>query len=344
MVKQNIFAEKKASWYDCEPVISRNAVYNFICGARGIGKTYGFKKRAINDFIKRGRQFIYLRRYSEEIKKAKEAFFTDVSIEFPEYMFRVEGYLAQVKKPTDKKWRTCGHFIALSVAQQYKSVPFPNVYTVIFDEFIIDRGAVHYISNETDRFNDFYSTIDRYQDRVKCYMLSNTVSIMNPYFIDYDITVVAGTEWVSKGDGFILVHLPNDETFKNQVQSTRFGKFIFGTSYGQYAVDSHFLDNNPALIGRKPPTAYYALTIETVAGVFSMWVDESSGTPLYFIQAKRPKNELFYTMVIERMSEEKTLIHSNDRIIQRLRTAFKNGRIMFSSPTARNAFSGIFKR
>ena len=57
---------KKLSYYDYGPVLSRNAVFNMIMGARGLGKTYGAKKLVIKEFINHGNQFIYLRRYKEE--------------------------------------------------------------------------------------------------------------------------------------------------------------------------------------------------------------------------------------------------------------------------------------
>lgn len=341
---QNAFARKEVPWYDFGPVLSRNALYNFICGARGTGKTYGAKRRAIRSAIHKGEQFIYVRRYHDEVKLAKEAFFADIHHEFPGYVFRVVGYTAEFKKSTAKKWQTMGYFVALSKAQQLKSVSYAQVTSIIFDEFIIERGAIHYIADEANRFNDFYSTVDRYQERVRVFFLSNTVSIMNPYFLQYNIQVESETEWIIKGEGFLCVHLPNDEAFKQEVMKTRFGRFIAGTDYAKYAVDSHFLDNNPALIARKTPTAAYYATIETVSGTFSVWVDRPGNDPVYYVQEKRPRVENIYTMIPEKMDEGKTLLHFSDRMGQRLRAAFKNGIMYFSTPTARNAFAGIFKR
>ena len=40
------------SWYDYNNILSRNSMLNFILTNRGGGKTFGFKKKAINNWLK----------------------------------------------------------------------------------------------------------------------------------------------------------------------------------------------------------------------------------------------------------------------------------------------------
>ena len=54
-------------YYDYDKISSYNATFNMIITNRGFGKTYGAKKRAINKFLKKGEQFIYVRRYKSII-------------------------------------------------------------------------------------------------------------------------------------------------------------------------------------------------------------------------------------------------------------------------------------
>ena len=61
----------------------------------------------------------------------------------------------------------------------------------------------------------FYSTVDRYQDRVRCLMLSNAVSIMNPYFIRFHIEPKEGIS--RHADGFIVTDFVNSEQFQSEV-------------------------------------------------------------------------------------------------------------------------------
>ena len=51
------------AWYNYDKINSYNAMLNIIMTNRGFGKSYGSKKMAIKNFIKKGEQFVYVRRY-----------------------------------------------------------------------------------------------------------------------------------------------------------------------------------------------------------------------------------------------------------------------------------------
>ena len=57
-------------FYDGNRILTHNCLFNFIVGSRGNGKTFWFKKWAIEDFLKNEGQFIYVRRNTKEAKKA----------------------------------------------------------------------------------------------------------------------------------------------------------------------------------------------------------------------------------------------------------------------------------
>ena len=54
-------------YYNIDSALSYNALFTMIMGGRGIGKTYSAKKRAIKNFLAKGEQFVYLRRYKTEL-------------------------------------------------------------------------------------------------------------------------------------------------------------------------------------------------------------------------------------------------------------------------------------
>lgn len=334
-------------YYNYDKVFSFNGVYNFIVGGRGLGKTYGAKEKAIKAAIKRGDQFIYLRRYKEELKAAKATFFADIEHKFPDWDMKIQGGTAVISHAssrgmTKRPWAIIGYFIALSTSQIQKSVSFPNVKTIIYDEFIIEKGALHYLPQESDVFNNFYSTVDRWKDKTKVFFLANSVSIMNPYFLAYDIVPDEGNEFVVKGDGFIVAHFPNAEDFQSGVYETRFGRFIQGTEYATYAVGNTFTDNNDKLLDMKDSDAKYRFSLECKNGTFSIWHNMRKDE--YFIQEKLPKDQIIFTMLSERMDVNKTLMTFTDRPLAYLRSAFRGGRVVFDKPATRNTFTEIFKR
>lgn len=336
-------------YYNFDKLFSYNGTFNFIIGARGVGKTYGAKRKAIIKYLRKSEQFIYLRRYKDELKKAKDTFFADIAHEFPDYDFRVNGYAAERataatrgKENKDRDWEIIGYFISLSTAQSQKSVAFPRVTAIIFDEFIIEKGATHYLPNEAIAFQNFYATVDRWKDKTRVLFLANSVSIMNPYFLQYDIKPDTAGEISTYANGFIVCHFVDAKKFSEGVFKTKFGQFIKDTDYADYAVNSEFSDNHDQMLGLKPANAKYYCTMETKAGYFSVWIDYSG--PYYWMQEKRPKKEIIWTILPENMDEGKTLVTYSDKVLSYMRSAFRNGNAWFDTPKSRNAFIEIFKR
>ena len=75
-------------YYSRNDLLSYNALFNFVVGERGTGKTYQFKDWAISDFIKNKNQFVYVRRYKTEFKDIGN-FFDDMIKKYPEHEFSV---------------------------------------------------------------------------------------------------------------------------------------------------------------------------------------------------------------------------------------------------------------
>lgn len=338
----------KLPYYNFDRLWSYNGTYNFVVGGRGLGKTYGAKKQAIRNFLKRGEQFILVRRYKEELSSARNTFFADIGAEFPDETFRIQGSEAQWQDPDmlDPKgkpvWKTMGYFRPLSTAQSQKGTSFPLVTLIIFDEFIIEKGNIHYLPNEAIAFNNFYSTVDRWKDKTRVLFLANSVSIDNPYFIAWDIRPAPAVQRYDVGDakGFIVCDFPEATDFANAAFQTNFGKFIAGTDYADYALGNQFSDNGDNLVDLKKASAHYIYTLEVPAMTFSVWQDGNQ----YYCQAKLPKQETVFTMMPHRMSDNKTLMLPNDKLLQYLRSAFRHGRVVFDEPKTRNAFLEIFKK
>lgn len=335
------------TWYTSTVLMSFNAVFNFIVGGRGIGKTWHFKYMCVRKSMKSGEQFIYLRRYKEEIKTSKPTFFNDIGHKFPNHDFRIFGNEAQyshVKYREDKKreWHTIGYFMALSTAQNIKGVALPLVTRIIFDEFIIEKGSMRYLTDEVKAFINFFSTVDRYQDKTRVFFLANSVSIMNPYFLEYDIKPEEVNEYVTRENGFIAAHFPDSEKFKNEIYQTRFGKFIKNTEYADYAVGNQFKDNHDGLIRLKDSTANYLMTLETPRGTFSVWQDMKNSE--FYAQKKRPKVERCFTLIAENVDEDTLYLTFSDNVLGMLRGTWRRGRMFFDDPSTRNAFAEVFKR
>lgn len=343
-------------YYDYTRVLSYHAPWIFIIGARGLGKTYGGKKLMIDDWVKRRWQFIYLRRTAEE-QKNKGTFFNDIADSYPELDFRVNGNQAECHWADDRDaitdkngkkksvWHIVGYFIALSQAGQVKSVAYPRVRTILFDEIFPDN--MRYLGGEVTALEEFYNTVDRWHDRVRLIMCSNAVSLANPYFAAFNINVTPQienkTQYQRYCDSFIVVELADYGGFSAKIAKSRFGQFLskFDADYAAYSIDNTFRDNSNALISNLSG-AGYVLSIKTREyGSFAVYqiLDDSKITTVWQIARRQPKKQKWYTLNYRLVDEKCILLKRSDDIIKRLIEAYRVGRVRFETPQTKSEFS-----
>jgi hypothetical protein len=183
-------------YYSLDKILKKNADYNIIFGERSNGKTYAALCYCIKQYYETGGEFAYLRRWKEDIigKRAANIFAALESnnaiaeITNGEYT-RVRYwngvfYLANFDENTQKLVsdpNPCGYTFSLSDVEHNKSVSYPKVTTVVFDEFLTRR---YYLIDEFVIFMNVLSTIIRNRDNVKIFMLGNTVNKYCPYFAE----------------------------------------------------------------------------------------------------------------------------------------------------------------
>ena len=124
---------KSIDWYSPTNIKSYNKFLNFIIGGRGIGKTYGFKKDCISRYKKKGKQFLYLRRYKTDLKKIK-TFLNDQFENFKDDEFKITGG----SNFTTFYINGCemGYATSLTAFASLKSTSYVDIDTIILDEFI----------------------------------------------------------------------------------------------------------------------------------------------------------------------------------------------------------------
>lgn len=260
-------------WYDYAPVLSYGkAMFIYIIGERGVGKTYGAKKWCINKFIKKNEQFIYLRRYKTELKESAgdtDKFFKALYPEFPDHKFKISGN----KILCDDK--TMGYTLALSTSNILKSTSFDGVTTIIFDEFIIDKGCYHYLQNEVEQLLDTVETVARLRN-IRVIFLGNAISITNPYFTYFNLSLPYGSDIKTFKDGLILVNYIKNEKYRKVKHESNFGKLIAGTNYSNYAIDNEFLRDSKSFIGKKTPDSKHFFCLKYKNRWFGFWLDHKT--------------------------------------------------------------------
>lgn len=332
------------TYWDSHDLLTRNAMFNYAIGGRGTGKTYEAKYKRIKHFIKTGKQFIYLRRYKTEFAD-KDEFFADVVDNFTQWEFRVEGMKGMMRHVTEdgkkpEKWRTVCFFVTLANALTKKSVPYPNVDMIVFDEFIIDKGSLHYLNNEVKQFLDFYNTVDRFQDRVRVLFLANAVALTNPYFVFYHLKPRKGIRFSKAGSGYHIVEMVRSEKFKRHVDGTRFGRMIAGTSYYDYAVSNEFHDATEKFIARKSEEARFYFALRFDGRTVGVWVDYAEG--VYYVCRKYPRDALIYVLTKSDMQPNLLMVEKSSVLLKSVRKLYMQGSVFFDTVETREFFNNVF--
>ena len=198
-------------YYNYNRIISYNAFLNILIGERGVGKTFGASEFVTKEFIKKKKQFVYLRRYKTELSKSLKKFFESLVKEdkFPDHELSTKGNTFLIDD------EVAGYGMTLSTAQQLKSSNFNDVYYIIFDEFLIEEGQGHYLKNEVFSFLGLIETIARMRD-IKIFMLANAVSEINPYFLFFDLTLPYNNDIKLFKDGMILLQYMKNEMYREE--------------------------------------------------------------------------------------------------------------------------------
>ena len=103
-------------------ILSYNKLWNFVVGARGIGKTYACKDWTINDYIKNGKKACWGMRYLREVDRIvmRSKFFDDIKNKYKDYEFKIENYIGYIRyvgdsiDPKNIPWEDFINFFALS--------------------------------------------------------------------------------------------------------------------------------------------------------------------------------------------------------------------------------------
>lgn len=321
-------------FYDIGELLTHNRLFSMVVGSRGKGKTHSSLTKAIKRFKEGKGEFIYLRRYKEEIKplKKESKLFDDIRNEFPNDKLDVKGEVCYIN---DVK---CGYILALSVCAGKKSIAFPDVRMIIFDEFIIDtkKSTYRYLGEEVKRFLEFFNTVNRLRNDCIAVFLSNNISSNNPYFVYFKINPnTSNKRFIHVGKEIVIEYIPADEDFKQAVYNTRFGQLIKGTPYADYAVENKSMHDNFDFIEKKQGTAHYYCTLRYNKVDFGVWVDMNKGK-FYISKDIDTYYGHTYCLTLDDHTPNTLLLSKKNGILKSLSDNFKLGNVFYESLKIKN--------
>ena len=325
-------------YYNGGELLSKNRLFNFIIGNRGGGKTYHWKVRCVREFLRSGKQFIWIRRYNTELENIKK-WYDDIAHEF-------EGHKLEVTKKHIKiDGLVCGYIGALSTSQRLKSNAYPLVDKIIFDEFLIDKGSLRYINGEVELMLELVETIFRMRDdNNKVIFIANAISIVNPYFTYFNIKPNLDERFTLTKH--IAIELYTNQDYINKKLQTRFGDMIKDTKYGQYAIENKFLRDNYSFVMERPnKNLSYANTVIYNGHHFGVWLCSGKEQFLYVDDVIEENCQRVITMTYDDINENGKYKKHDGMVgyIHQIKYYFNDGKIYFNNIETKKYFYEVIK-
>lgn len=329
-------------WYDKSALLSHNKILNIVLSNRGGGKTFNMTRWCIDDFLKRKAQAVWVRRYQTELDSVmlNNKWFDAVRSYYPNVDFKIESNVGYING------EVAVHFVALSTSRQLKSNNYPFVNKIIYDEFIIGEGRASYLKSEVEVFLDLYETIARTRDNVRAVLLANAVTVVNPYFLFFNIKPNPNKRFTVCGQ--VCVEFFTDDEFIDAKKRSRFGQLISGTRYADYAIDNEWLLDNDTFIAEKTPKSEFMFALKYNGIFYGFWVDYREGL-MYVNRQYDPSSYCLYCLQKDDHEDNLLLVKtiSERRYIKRMLDAFRLGLLRFEDMTVKNQFYeyiGLFVR
>lgn len=335
------------SYYDGTKLLSMKDINGktpeiFMCTSnRTGGKTTYFGRLAVNKFLKYHKKFGLTYRFNYELDDICDKFYKDIgSLFFTGYDMTTKRRASGLFHELFLNDISCGYAFALNGADQIKKYShlFSDVDIMLFDEFQSETN--HYCPDEVKKFISLHTSIARGQGKqvryVPVYMMSNPVSIINPYYVAMGISgrLKDDTKFL-RGDGFVLEQGFNESASVAQKESG-FNRAFAGNDYVAYSSEAVYLNDSKAFIEKPIGNSRYICTLR-YHGV-DYGVKEYSELGIIYCDDKADRTfRTRITVTTKDHSINYVMLKRNDFFLSNLRMLFERGCFRFKDLRCKEA-------
>lgn len=305
------------------------------------GKTTYFGRLCINRFLDKNEKFGLLYRYNYELDDIVDKFYKDLgSLFFPSYTMTSKRRAKGTFQELFLNEKSCGYALSLNNADQIKKYShlFSDIQRMIFDEFQSETN--HYCDNETKKFISIHTSIARGQGEqvryVPVYMLSNPVSIINPYYVEMGISgrLKDDTKFL-RGDGFVLEQ-GYIESASIEQKNSGFNRAFSKNSYTAYSSECMYLNDNKAFVEKPTGKSKYLCTLRYKGSDFALREYTENG----LIYCDDKADSSFLTRISVTTDDHNinyVMLKRNDFFLSNLRYFFEHGCFRFKDMRCKEA-------
>lgn len=322
--------------------INGNKPEIFLCTTnRTGGKTTYFSRLLVNRFIDRGEKFALLYRFNYELDDCADKFFKDIgNLFFKGKAMTGQRRASGIFHELFLDSVSCGYAISLNSCDQLKKYShlFSDVCRIMFDEFQSETN--HYCSDEIRKLLSVHTSIARGNGKqiryVPIYMLSNPVSIINPYYVEMGISnrLKDDTKFL-RGDGYVLEQGFVESASAAQLESG-FNRAFARNSYVAYSAECVYLNDSKAFIDSPSGNGRYVGTLRYNGCDYGLREfpeqgiiycdDKPDGTFKFKVTVTTDDHQINYVM-----------LRKNDLFISNLRYLFERGCFRFKDMKCKDA-------
>lgn len=257
----------KKRYYDLSNLLGCGCFWMILYGMRSNGKSYAVKKHALEQAAK-GIKFVYLRRWSEDIKaKEVDTYFDDMDVEqITDRKYNgvtaYQGffYFTYFEDDKEKRGDLIGRYCSLNQAERYKSQVFKDYGIVIYEEFLTNKIYLGSNDNpEPKQLMQFVSTVAR-DKNIYVFLIGNTISRVCPYFSEWGLKGIMQQQpgtidiYHLRGEnGVVDIAVENCEVVETK------SKMFFGNTAKQITSGEWEVNDCPKLL---KPYAFYNMVYE----------------------------------------------------------------------------------
>lgn len=357
---------RKPKFYSLDNIKKKQATYNVIFGERSNGKTYAVLKEGLKQYIETGGQIAVVRRWKEDItgKRASGIFNAlnnnnEVSKmtggEYEGIIYYNGGFFlctyAENGKAIYNESDRIGYVFALSDTEHNKSISYPRITTILFDEFLTKHT---YLVDEFVLFMNTVSTIVRQRTDVVIYMLGNTVNKFCPYFtemgLNHILKMEQGTIDVYRyGDSGLIVAVEYCKSLQNSKENNFY--FAFNNPKLEMITGGAWeLSIYPHIpMKYRPKDVQFTYFIEFNNHIFQCEIVSIGEVTFTYIHnkttpIKNMDSDLVYTFdFIPKMNYSRNIFRPINRIQEKVLWYFKTDRVFYQDNEVGDTISNYLK-
>lgn len=263
-----------------------------LTGERGLGKTTSLMTWFIKQNIAKEEEFVYIRRYKDEVAAAKNLLDIIVS------GVNIKGTGVEGTHVYEQNGKRIGYAVALTVQHKVKSgFDFSKVKNIIFDEAFIKQSLTkRYLKDEVIEFLELISTIVRTRKDYRVFIVGNNLDKFNPYFAFFNIPKFTD-KYIDKERRIYCEYCKAKKELKEVQENTPLYQLTKGTKYAEYHYNNKVLTTKIGRVESKPEKL--ALLYRLIYNKVTLNVYMNDKCELYVELREKVINDSYSFLILE---------------------------------------------